>query len=121
MKTSITKQYRFESAHSLPMHDGKCRNLHGHSYLLEITVSGDIIESGPKSGMVMDFMDLSLVVEREIISKWDHQYLNDMVPFITTAENLARECFMILDKNQIPVSEVRLWETSKAYATVSRE
>lgn len=120
MKTLVTKQFRFEAAHSLPHHDGKCKNLHGHSYLLEVTVSGDIQTSGSKEGMVIDFGDLSRVVEKHIISKWDHQYLNDTVPFVTTAENLAGECFKILTSAGLPVERVKLWETAKAYVEVVR-
>ena len=121
MKTFVTKQFRFESAHSLPHHDGKCKNLHGHSYLLEVTVSGDIQTSGPKAGMVIDFSDLSKVVEEHIISKWDHQYLNDIVSFVTTAENLAGETFRILTAAGLAVEKVRLWETARAYVEVVRE
>lgn len=117
MKASITKQFRFEAGHSLPNHDGKCRNIHGHSYLLEVTVSGPIVKEGPKEGMIMDFADISKVVESEVISEWDHQFLNDILPFTTTAENLAVEIFDRLKKH-IPVTKVRLWETSKSYVEV---
>jgi len=117
MKISITKQFRFEAGHSLPNHDGKCRNNHGHSYLLEVTITGPIIQDGAKEGMVMDFVDISKFVDTEIISQWDHQFLNDILPFTTTAENLANEVFKRL-KNHIPVTKVRLWETSKSYVEV---
>jgi 6-pyruvoyltetrahydropterin/6-carboxytetrahydropterin synthase len=120
MKTLVTKQFRFESAHRLPHHDGKCKNLHGHSYLLEVTVSGDIQTAGAKEGMVIDFGDVSKIVEKLIISKWDHQYLNDILPFVTTAENLARECFIILTNAGLSIDRVKLWETSKAYVEVVR-
>jgi len=116
MNLSITKQFRFEAAHSLPNHDGKCRNLHGHSYLLEVTVSGIAAKSGPKEGMIMDFGDLSKIVEAEIVSKWDHRFLNDLLPFATTSENLAAECFRRLDAAGLSVARIRLWETAKAYA-----
>ena len=61
MTTSITKRFTFEAAHSIPHHTGKCKNLHGHSYILEITVTGPIQESGPEMGMVMDFTEISNV------------------------------------------------------------
>ena len=118
MKISVTKQFRFEAAHSLPGHDGKCKNLHGHSYVLEVTVSGPVATSGPKEGMVMDFADLSKIVDEEIISQWDHQYLNDILPFATTAENLAAESFRRLQAKGLPVIKVKLWETSKSFAEV---
>lgn len=118
MRTSITKSYNFEAAHKLPNHAGKCARLHGHSYRFEVAVTGEVIKSGSSVGMVMDFADLSKVVETEILNKWDHQFLNDILPFTTTAELLATEIFKILKNANMPVTRVRLWETAKAYATV---
>lgn len=120
MKTTVTKQFRFEAAHSLPNHDGKCKNLHGHSYLLEVTVSGEKHKSGSKEGMIIDFTDMSKIVEENIISKWDHQFLNNTLPFVTTVENLAEECFKILETNGLNVENIKLWETSKAFAEVTK-
>ncbi len=114
----ITRQFRFESAHFLPNHDGKCRNMHGHSYILEVTVGGDIIQSGPKEGMVMDFADLSKLVEEEIISKWDHKCLNEVVSFVPTSENLALEAIRILQNKNLSVTKVRLSETEKSFVEV---
>lgn len=119
MKTSINKQFRFEAAHSLPKHDGKCKDLHGHSYLLEVTVSGEPIKNGSKEGMIMDFSDLSAIVEKEIIEQWDHQFLNDLLPFTTTAENLAQECFRRLKVQNLNISRIKLWETSKCFVEVT--
>lgn len=119
MKISITKKFTFEAAHQLPNHDGKCKNLHGHSYVLEVTVSGPVIQSGPKEGMIMDFKDLSVIVDREIINQWDHQYLNDVLPFVTTAENLATEALSRLQKAGLPVTSITLWETAKSFVTVT--
>lgn len=118
MKTCITKIFNFEAAHKLPNHDGKCANLHGHSYKFEVTLTGDIINSGSKEGMIMDFSDLSKVVKSEIIEKWDHQFLNDILPFTTTAELLAQEIFKILKNLNIPVVKVKLWETATSYTEV---
>lgn len=118
MTIEITKKFKFEAAHFLPNHDGKCRNLHGHSYGLDITIKGDLITSGPKEGMVMDFTDLSNVVKEEIINKWDHCCLNDVVSFVPTSENLASEVFSVLKSKGLNVSRVRLSETSKTYVDV---
>lgn len=120
MNLSITKIYRFEAAHQLVGHEGKCARLHGHSYKLEVTVTGSVIRQGSSEGMVIDFGDLSAVVEREIISQWDHYNLNELVNFRTTAENLTLEAFSRLEKAGLSVSKVTLWETAKAYATVSK-
>lgn len=119
MDIEITKKFSFEAAHMLPMHDGKCARLHGHSYVLEVTVSGPLQESGSARGMVMDFADLSKVVDEEIVSQWDHQYLNDLVPFDTTAENLALECAKRLQARGLPVSRIVLHETRKSSAAVT--
>ncbi len=120
MKTSITKQFKFEAAHSLPNHDGKCKNLHGHSYVLEVTISGPIQSSGSKEGMVMDFSDISDVVNMQIIDQWDHQFLNDLVPFTTTAENLAQECFRRLENSGLPITKIKLWETAKCFVEIEK-
>ncbi len=68
----------------------------------------------------MDFARLSEVVEREIVIQWDHQYLNDVVTFVTTAELLAEEVFRRLASAGISVSRIELWETPKARAVVER-
>ena len=62
----ITKIFTFDSSHMLDGHDGKCQNLHGHTYKLKITVSDGIIKGGAKDGMVMDFTDLKAIVKQHI-------------------------------------------------------
>ena len=69
--------------------------------------------------MVMDFVDLSAVVKREVVDQWDHQYLNDLLSFPTTVECLAVEVFRRLSAQSVPVYRVRLWETHKIYAEVT--
>lgn len=70
----LTKEFTFEAAHALWGYDGKCRELHGHSYRLFVTVAGEPSsdESSPKLGMVMDFGELKHIVTREIVSRLDH-------------------------------------------------
>lgn len=119
MNTVITKRFTFESAHKIPHHQGKCKHIHGHSYILEVSVSGEIQTTGPEEGMVIDFKTLSDVVDREIINQWDHQYLNDLVPFTPTAELLAQECFKRIKHAGISVCRVRLWETAKCFVEVT--
>ena len=70
----ITKQFSFEMAHALRNYDGLCRNIHGHSYKMDITLTGQPLhdENSPKNGMVMDFGDLKRLVNEEIISLLDH-------------------------------------------------
>ena len=84
---------------------------------MEITVSGPIQNEGPAAGMVMDFADIETIVRREVIDQWDHQYLNDVVPFSPTAENLAAEVFRRVSA-ALPVTRVRLWETSLYFVDI---
>lgn len=70
----VTKRFHFEMAHALHEYDGLCRNIHGHSYNLEITISGNVFRSlgHPKDGMVMDFHELKMLVKAHITEKLDH-------------------------------------------------
>ncbi len=70
----VTKEFRFEMAHALLGYDGPCRNIHGHSYRMLVTLKGQTIKDplSPKIGMVMDFSELKQMVNREIISTFDH-------------------------------------------------
>lgn len=118
MRTTIAKSFTFEAAHLLPDHIGKCAKLHGHSYRLEVSVSGLVQTTGAETGMVMDFTYLSEIVEREVVSKWDHQLLNDVVSFTPTAELLAGEAFRLLKNAGLPVTRLELWETPRSRAVV---
>lgn len=73
-KIRLTKEFHFEMAHALWNYDGLCKNIHGHSYILFVTVIGKPIEnkSNPKLGMVMDFGDLKKIVSEEIVDPLDH-------------------------------------------------
>jgi len=73
-KIRITKEFGFECSHALKNYDGLCRNIHGHSYKLFVTVAGHVLnqENHPKDGMVMDFGDLKNIVFNEVIDKYDH-------------------------------------------------
>ena len=70
----LTKEFSFEMAHFLPGYDGLCSNVHGHSYLLHVTVAGSPSDdpSSPKFGMVMDFSDLKKIVGEEVVGRLDH-------------------------------------------------
>ena len=70
----VTKEFTFEMAHVLWNYDGPCRNVHGHSYRLFVTISGFPSENpeNPKNGMVIDFTDLKKIVKMEIVNKFDH-------------------------------------------------
>jgi 6-pyruvoyltetrahydropterin/6-carboxytetrahydropterin synthase len=72
MECVITKTFRFEASHVLPKHPGKCSRLHGHSWVLHVSVAGQI---NPETGFVVDYGDLKELVEREIIARLDHTHL----------------------------------------------
>lgn len=114
-KTRVTCAFRFEAAHHLPHHPGRCRDLHGHGYRLEVTVAG---ETGA-DGMVIDFARIEEVVTEEILSHWDHRLLNDVVEN-PTAEILAHEAFVRLRSAGLDIESVKLWETPDAWVEVGR-
>lgn len=114
MRTSATRSFTFEAAHQLPWHPGKCRRLHGHSYRLEVTVEGPIDDQG----IVVDFSDIRRVVEREVIDRFDHQYLNDLLEN-PTAELIAHEIWKSVEAADLAVSHIRLWETPDSWVDVS--
>lgn len=89
---TLTKEFRFEASHQLPKHDGKCQRLHGHSWRGKLVVqSPALIQEGPKSGMVMDFYDLSLVLGHLLENYLDHYHLNETTKLADpTSEELAR-------------------------------
>ena len=73
----LTKTFRFEAAHALVGYDGKCRNIHGHSYELQVTVKGMPVDEpgNPKNGMVIDFHDLKRIVNEEVVERLDHSFI----------------------------------------------
>lgn len=79
MNLAITKVFEFEASHYLPDHMGKCKNLHGHNYRLDISVvsaSGDLLEpNGESRGMVADFSKLKACVNEHLIKRMDHAFL----------------------------------------------
>ncbi len=112
----ITKTFRFEAAHHLPEHRGKCANVHGHSYLLEVALRGPIKDVPGQSdhGMVMDFGDLSQIVRSSVIEGLDHQDLNVATGLYTTAENLAHwiwDRLVAAGLDEALLYRIRLWET----------
>jgi len=71
---TITKIFHYEMAHALHRYDGACANIHGHSYRLEVTVTGAVItdKNHPKCGMIMDFGDLKQIVQTTVLDEFDH-------------------------------------------------
>lgn len=115
---SIYKESKFDAAHNLDRYIGKCANLHGHTYVYRVYAKGKI---DPETGLFIDFGDLKKVMKENVDDVLDHKYLNEVLPFITTGENLAIWIFNVL-KYFIPeVSEVHLWETPTSCAIIKAE
>ncbi len=111
----------FSAAHALRGYKGKCENLHGHNYKVEVYVRGERLDD---VGMLVDFTQLKFVT-RELIGTLDHQNLNELKPFDIeinpSAENLAS--FLLhriaskMDNERAKIYKVRVWETSTSSAT----
>lgn len=105
----ITKQFNFETGHALYGYDGKCRNVHGHSYKLSVTVIGQPISdnSHVKYGMVIDFGDLKKIVNEEIVDIFDHATVfNKNTPHVELAKELSDRGHHVLLVDYQPTSEM---------------
>ena len=110
-KIRVTKQFDFETGHALYGYDGKCKNVHGHSYKLAVTVIGIPISdtTNVKLGMVIDFGDLKKIVMEEIVNKFDHATVfNKNTPHIDLAKELESRGHNIILVNYQPTSEMML-------------
>mgnify|MGYP005607939591 FL=1 len=104
----ITKQFSFETGHALYGYDGKCKNVHGHSYKLSVTVIGKPImdRSNVKFGMVIDFTDLKKIVKEEIVDQFDHATVfNQTTPHIELANELKTRGHHVILVDYQPTSE----------------
>jgi len=112
----ITKKFHFETGHALYGYDGKCRNVHGHSYKLSVTVIGIPISDSTnvKYGMVIDFGDLKKIVASEIVDKFDHATVfNKNTPHIELANELEKRGHNIILVDYQPTSEMMLVDFAK--------
>mgnify|MGYP000736713801 CR=1 FL=1 len=104
----ITKEFTFETGHALYGYDGKCRNVHGHSYHLSVTVAGmPIVDtSNVKLGMVIDFGDLKTIVKEEIVNPFDHATVfNKNTPHVELAKELSNRGHKVILADYQPTSE----------------
>lgn len=113
---TVTKIFEFEAAHHLPNYEGDCRNMHGHTYKLEVTVTG-VVSMG--SGMIVDFKELKEFVQHRVLGTLDHSLLNDFVGN-PTAERLVAFIQGRLSQGmeslvRCELVKIRLWETSNSY------
>jgi 6-pyruvoyltetrahydropterin/6-carboxytetrahydropterin synthase len=118
----ITVEYSFAAGHALRGYQGKCENIHGHNYKLEVTLCGNKLNS---VGLLMDFVDLKAII-KEIVKRIDHQFLNDLPPFDRlnpSAENMAKYFFdeirAKLGENETRLKRVKVWETEVTAASYS--
>ena len=105
----ITKQFSFETGHALHGYDGKCKNIHGHSYRLDVTVIGKPVadESKPKCGMVIDFSDLKKIAKDEIVDVFDHATVfNKNTPHLELAMMLKSKGHNVLLVDYQPTTEM---------------
>ncbi len=139
-KIRITKEFSFETSHALYQYDGLCKNIHGHSYKLFVTLIGEPINDieNPKLGMVMDFGDLKKIVNKLIVNKFDHSIILNsksklslsksseemfirihFVDYQPTCENLVIYFAKILKKHlqkNVELFSIKLHETANSYA-----
>ena len=105
----ITKQFNFETGHALYGYDGKCKNVHGHSYKLSVTVIGQPIadNSQVKYGMVIDFSDLKKIVKEEVVDVFDHATVfNQNTPHLELAKELKERDHHVILVDYQPTSEM---------------
>jgi len=140
----ITRRLEFDAGHRIPQHGSQCRNLHGHRYVIEVSLVGDTVADAgaANEGMVLDFSDIKTLVNEHIVLRWDHAFLvyegdsvvrefleslpghkTVVVPMIPTAENLARLAFNTLAplfearyQDRLRLDRVRLYETPNCWA-----
>ena len=145
----VTRRLEFDAGHRIPDHRSQCRHLHGHRYVLEVTLAGRILdkEGDPANGMVMDFSEIKLLAKKHLVDLWDHAFLvyagdATVVEFlatlpghktvvldrIPTAENLAELAFETLDTvyrdtfgTQLRLERIRLYETPNCWADAVRK
>lgn len=116
----ITKQFSFETAHALYGYDGKCKNVHGHSYTLNVTVIGVPIinPSHTKYGMVIDFGDLKQIVNKEIVDVFDHAIvLNKNTPHLELANELKLREHNVLLVDYQPTTEMMIIDFAEKIKT----
>jgi 6-pyruvoyltetrahydropterin/6-carboxytetrahydropterin synthase len=140
----ITTRLEFDAGHRIPNHKSNCKNLHGHRYAIEVTVTGPIHDDSKSSdfGMVIDFSDVKKIIKDLVVDRWDHafivyqddkeivNFLNTLpnhktviFPVVPTAENMASQAYLILSiefnkrfNYQLKIKQIRMYETPNSWA-----
>jgi 6-pyruvoyltetrahydropterin/6-carboxytetrahydropterin synthase len=144
---TITRKLEFDAGHRIPDHNSQCRNLHGHRYVLEITLTGKVVDHDGQAdnGMIMDFSDVKNLARESLVDVWDHAFLVyekdvqvkdflDSLPNhktvvlnrVPTVENLARIAFDILKpvyrdrySTGLSLTKIKLFETPNCWAEIN--
>lgn len=116
----VSVEYSFAAGHALRGYKGKCENVHGHNYKVQLIVGGEQLDS---AGLLMDFVEVKKAI-RELVEKLDHRFLNDVAPFDKlnpSAENIAKyfwdELSPVVQNRGLAVEAVTIWETDTTSAT----
>ena len=143
---TITRKLEFDAGHRIPDHNSQCRNLHGHRYTLEITLTGQVVEHDgyADNGMIMDFSDVKALARENLVDLWDHAFLvyekdskvkdfleslpnhkTVVLNRVPTVENLAKIAFDILRavyqdrySTGLSLSKIKLFETPNCWAEI---
>jgi 6-pyruvoyltetrahydropterin/6-carboxytetrahydropterin synthase len=122
----LSKEFTFDSAHHLHCYEGKCMNLHGHTYRLQVVMCGETDDRG----ITIDFSDMKRIVKERVLDRLDHKYLNEVLPPMnTSAENMVVWMYEEMVKGlvaekwhpRVQLEEVKLWETPTSYAAATRQ
>jgi 6-pyruvoyltetrahydropterin/6-carboxytetrahydropterin synthase len=144
---TITRKLEFDAGHRIPDHNSQCRNLHGHRYTLEITLTGQVVEHDGQAdnGMIMDFSDVKNLARESLVDLWDHAFLvyekdakvrefleslpnhkTVVLNRVPTVENLAKIAFEILQpvyqdrySTGLSLSKIKLFETPNCWAEIN--
>ena len=118
----VTVEQTFAAGHALREYKGKCENVHGHNYRVQVTVEGEQLN---RIGLLVDFVELKRAV-RDVIAYLDHQFINDLEPFTVinpSAENLAKYFYdevsarvQIATDTPARIAQVKIWETDTSIA-----
>ncbi|GAB4462804.1 MAG: 6-carboxytetrahydropterin synthase [Bacteroidales bacterium] len=144
-KVRVTKEFRFEMAHALWNYDGLCKNIHGHSYIMQVTVIGEPNPdvNSTKYGMVIDFGDLKKIVNESIVNRMDHSLViseksnhdsllkteqmfdrHHITSYQPTCENMVVEFAKIISDllpENVMLYSIKLWETANSFAEWNAE
>ncbi len=105
---------KFSAAHYLENYNGRCENMHGHTFMVELHISGKVLD---KAGISYDFTNIKKYLKKILP---DHKLLNEVYDFVPSAENLSRHLYQVAKKDY-PVTKVVVWESENAAACYSED